>query len=119
MLMRWLLASILVGCEGDDDLTAGRLGDLIIGGDGGDKINGGAGADILVAGDVINPITLAEDTQFSHLVNILNGGSFTAADDGAVDVLQGAGGNDVFYYHFSGGGVFDIVNGKAENRVNT
>ena len=68
---------------------------------------------------MIDPITLAEDEKFSHLVNILNGGIFTAADDGDVDILQGASGNDRFYYHFSGAGPFDIVHGKAENRFNT
>jgi len=111
--------NILCGCEGDDQLIAGKLDDLVIGGDGRDNLNSVAGSDILVAGNVIDPITLAEDEKFSHLVNILNGGLFTAGDDGDVDILQGASGNDRFYYHFSGAGPFDIVHGKAENRFNT
>ena len=64
--------------------------DLLIGGDGADRINGGAGNDILVAANIVNPITLAEDTKFSHLVAALNGGPIVADDDGDVDVLTGA-----------------------------
>jgi Ca2+-binding RTX toxin-like protein len=110
--------NILCGCEGNDALTAGSKSDLLIGGDDADTLNGGQSDDILIAGNVLDPITLAEDESYSRLTGILSGDPISAADDNAVDVLQGAAGSDALYYHFSGTGVFDVVHGKDDLAVN-
>ena len=110
--------NILVGCEGDDELIGGLSSDLLIGGNGADHLNGGAGNDILVSANIVNPITHAEDTTFSHLVAALNGGSIVVDDDGDVDVLTGAAGIDTFYYHYQGNLPLDIVTDKAEIAFN-
>jgi Ca2+-binding RTX toxin-like protein len=111
--------NILVGCDGNDLLIAGKQGDLLIGGNGSDRLIGGAGNDILVAANIVNPVTLAEDTTFSHLIAALNGGPIVADDDGAVDVLTGAAGTDEFFYHYLGNLHLDIVTDKAEIAFNT
>jgi hypothetical protein len=110
--------NILVGCSGDDELIGGLSNDLLIGGDGADRLNGGQGDDILVSANIVNPITLAEDTKFSHLVAALNGGPIMADDDGDVDVLTGAAGTDTFFYHYLGNLPLDIVTDKAEIAFN-
>jgi hypothetical protein len=110
--------NILVGCEGNNKLIGGNKTDLLIGSSGASLLIAGAGDDILVAGNVIDPITLAEDTQYSHLVSILGGAPFTAVGSGAIESLQGSAGSDTFYYHYAGTGTFDIVHGRTEKLVN-
>ncbi len=106
--------SILVGCEGDDELLGSAAVGLLIGGRGADRLVAGAGNDILVAADIVNPVTLAEDVQYSHLVAALSGGPITANNDADVDKLTGAAGVDKFFYNFTGNLAFDIVTDKAE-----
>jgi Ca2+-binding RTX toxin-like protein len=104
-----------MGCAGDDQLIAGKLGDLIIGEEGADRLIGGAGDDVLIGASLINPITLAEDDVFSHLVNALNSpGPVVVSNDNARDVFTGASGTDAFYGHFSGSGITDLVTDKGE-----
>jgi Ca2+-binding RTX toxin-like protein len=106
--------NILVGCDGNDELIGGNGDDLLIGGNGADRLIGGAGNDKLVSANIVNPITLVEDTKFSHLVAALNGGPIMADDDGDVDVLTGAAGTDTFFYNYTGNLPLDIVTDKAE-----
>jgi Ca2+-binding RTX toxin-like protein len=106
--------NILVGCDGNDELIGGNGNDLLIGGNGADRLIGGAGNDILVSANIVDPITLVEDTKFSHLVAALNGGPIMADDDGDVDVLTGAAGTDTFFYNYTGNLPLDIVTDKAE-----
>jgi hypothetical protein len=104
--------TIEVGCDGNDELIGGNGGDLLIGGDGNDRIVAGNGNDILISGNVVDA-SLAEDTKFSDLVNILNGGSFNALAGTGQDTLNGGGGLDTFYVHIAGTGPFDRVLGNG------
>ena len=71
--------------------------------------------------------TLAEDDKYVDLVKVLNStaanpvvaSGLSVKDDGAVDTLQGASGSDVFYYHFTGAGPYDVLHGKIDHRFNT
>jgi Ca2+-binding RTX toxin-like protein len=118
--------NIEVGCEGNDQLLGGNGHDLLVGGAGSDNLNGTAGGDTLIAGLLLDA-SLMEDDKYLDLVAVLNSTAanpvqavgLSAGDDGAVDVLQGAGGSDTLYYRFSGGGVLDVVHGKADHRFNT
>lgn len=103
--------TIEVGCEGNDTLIGGHANDLLIAGDGADRLIGGAGSDILVAGNIVDA-SLNEDTKFSDLVNVLNGGPVHAVSGGGQDTLTGASGDNTFYYHFTGSGPFDTLTGK-------
>jgi Ca2+-binding RTX toxin-like protein len=109
--------NILVGCDGDDFLIGGNAGDLLIGGQGSDRIVGGQGADILVSGNIVDP-ALNEDTKFSDLVAVLNGGPVHALADTGQDTLTGGGGADAFYYHFLGISPFDKLTGNGGLTIN-
>jgi len=108
--------NIEVGCEGDDELNAGKLDDLLIGGAGADRIVAGSGNDILIAGVLADGANV-EDDRYVDLVGVLNAGKvllpLKVRDDGAVDKLTGGAGADVAYFNFSGGGIKDVLTGKA------
>jgi hypothetical protein len=110
--------NIEIGCEGDDTLLAGRLGDLLVGGSGADRIVGGSGGDVLVAGTIVDAANV-EDDRYADLVGILTAGGislrFNAADDGVVDRLTGAAGIDTGYFNAAGPGVGDVFTDKAES----
>lgn len=108
---------LLEGGEGDDIISAGTgndfvLGadgnDILIGGRGGDLVNGGDGHDLIVGNDTANSeSSMAGDANDLALLALLSAWNATHApglastivsvDDGIVDVLAGAKGNDDFY----------------------
>jgi len=102
----------LIGCDGDDTLLAGNLGDLLVGGAGADRLVAGSGNDLVVAGLLLDG-DHSEDDRYDDLVAIRAAGAIAgplhAGDDGAVDKLTGGGGTDTFYYNLEGGGAPDIV----------
>lgn len=103
--------AIEVGCDGNDTLTGGNANDLLVAGDGADRLVGGSGSDILIAGNLVDA-TLTEDTKFSDLIAVLNGGPVHALSGGGQDTLTGSAGNNTYYYHFMGAGPFDKLTGK-------
>ncbi|WP_425618157.1 NosD domain-containing protein [Anatilimnocola sp. NA78] len=111
-------ATLLLGGLGNDTLRSGGGRTVMIGGVGLDRLTGGFEGDLLVAGQTVHDnnaaalaAILAEwssgasyATRVSHLTgtagglngtNYLNGPNVT--HDAAVDVLMGAGGDDLFF----------------------
>ena len=66
--------NILVGCEGDDELTGRQPGRPDGRRDGADRLIGGHGADILVAGMLTDGAN-NEDDNYDDLVTVLNAGA--------------------------------------------
>jgi Ca2+-binding RTX toxin-like protein len=118
-------SDMLYGGDGDDRLLAGGGHDLLAGGSGADRLLGGAGEDLLIAGlppfnpvtnDVIGAlramtgrwgsngltyaarlasVTTPNSTLFPFGTTVLN--TQATASDGAVDILSGQTGGDVFF----------------------
>lgn len=76
-------AFILLGLDGNDEITGSEFNDYIDGGDGNDVILGGAGADVLTGG-------LGNDTLFGG-----EGDDLLEAAFGA-NILNGGSGNDLY-----------------------
>ncbi len=127
-----LANNILLGSLGNDTLTGGLGRDLLIGGAGADLLNGMAGDDRLIAGNTAYDTNLpalgavmaewsrtdaSYLTRISHLTGGLGGGQNgafllrpgTVFDDGARNVLTGAGGSNWFFAHGTGSGPLDVV----------
>jgi Ca2+-binding RTX toxin-like protein len=100
-------SNILLGGSGNDHLNGGSARDILIGGDGEDRIVGNRGEDMLVGG------RLADDVHFLALLDLLDRWNEDVpfadrvadlqdeidaifADDGDLDTLTGASGEDWF-----------------------
>lgn len=95
--------ALVDGGAGDDTIFAGGASSILIGGLGKDQVNGGSGEDILVGGS-----TSLDGAALAGVLNTWSGkGNFASRvdrlkpvfegqiiDDGAIDFLQGAGGQD-------------------------
>ena len=116
-------ANLLMGGRGDDVISGGEGTDVLIGGLGADRLDGGAGEDLLIGAstslDTFSPLRLAllaewqslapVQTRVTHLRGTQSGGlngsavlvttgpDQTVFDDGAADVLTGAGDADWFF----------------------
>jgi autotransporter-associated beta strand protein len=105
---------VLLGGVGDDQLLGGAGRDLLIGGVGRDRVVGNGGDDILIAGttdhDGVTPALaaiMAEWTSahsyaervgnLSAALLVADSASPTVRDDGDLDVLTGAAGQDWFF----------------------
>ena len=86
---------VLVGGAGDDILIGGKGNDLLIGGAGNDVLVGGAGKDTLIGGTTDFDSDYVTLLQLSASPGSIN--SFSVHDDGAVDLLIGGNGLDVYY----------------------
>ena len=110
---------ILVGGDGGDRILGGSGLDVLIGGNGADSLNGGDSDDILVGGEtaydsdvVALQAILADWTSsddYDTRVDTLLSGNLTMSDvtldDGSVDTLTGAAGQDWFLVSFLSGQV--------------
>jgi hypothetical protein len=117
--------SILLGGDGDDQLNGGSGRNILIGGRGSDRLVGGSGDDILIGGSTAydgNPQLLC--TIWDSWNSAVDGYAVRVAklrhllfdstvfDDGDVDKLTGASGQDWFFIG-SGDVVTSVQNGEA------
>jgi uncharacterized repeat protein (TIGR01451 family) len=137
-------ADVLVGGAGIDALSGGVGRNLLIGGTGADSLTGGNGGDILIGASTLFDSNLqalhsimAEWTSSrdygTRTDNLRgngagpsnNGTTFlqaggatpTVLDDGAVDVLVGAGGQDWFFAKLSGSHADSVQDEQADETV--
>jgi len=123
--------NMLVGGGGNDNLIAGNNGSfsVLIGGTGADRLTGNGGSDLLIGGpvDFEDPSTCANNMMLCNLLHAWADPTKTYADrvaavapilsghvldDGAVDILQGGSGMDLFYASLA-----DAIRGLHRNEV--
>ena len=110
--------NILVGGEGDDNLSGGGGGDTLIGGDGDDMLHGGMGGDYLNGGAGNNTASYAASDRGVHInrsTDTASGGHATGDRLDSIQNLIGSSHDD----HLTGNGRVNLLDGGDGNDVLT